>query len=179
MKITPEYIQQVKDDILEGKLPIPEGYDRATGGLFWEKRHSSPCKPLYNLKEYDDKENGVLSMYQIYMQCPTEYDAALVLLGSVNHWNTLCECDWFKEHIARWRYEMSVRNTAIGEAVIYQNAVKGDTRSAKLLLEQNTPKTPRTAAGKRKQRPTKDNFEGDVDTFLQAGLQAINNDKRN
>jgi hypothetical protein len=50
-------------------------------------------------------------MYEKYKEIgdPTEYQTALVLLGSWRHWEHLTGCEWFKEHVTRWRNELAVK----------------------------------------------------------------------
>jgi len=49
-----------------------------------------------------------ISFRQAYLDCgdPTEYEQAMALTGSVEHWKTLCESPFFKEHLVKWRLEL-------------------------------------------------------------------------
>ena len=137
MEYSREYIQKILSDVRKGKTPIPENMDRATSALFWENRCTSKTeqrgmKPIYNLSTRD--HNGTLSMYHIYMQCLTEYEAALVLLGSLSHWNRLCERNWFRPHIEAWRAEMAIRDEAIGRAAMISGAANGNYAAGKALV---------------------------------------------
>lgn len=137
MDISREFIEKRLKAARDGKPPIPDNLDRATAALFWEKRHTSATEargitPIYNLSGRD--HNGTLSMYLLYMQCATEYEAALVLLGSLRHWALLLECKWFQPHIEQWRQDMAVRDEAIGRAAIIQSASGGNHSAGGLLL---------------------------------------------
>lgn len=105
-----------------------------TQGLFYEFRHRTSCSDIgpYNLKEHDFK--GSLSMYQIYMSCASEYEAAQKLLGSWKHWAILCEIHWFKKHLETWREEREIKEAAVGKATILYQAKEGNVTAAKELV---------------------------------------------
>lgn len=137
MEYSREYINKVIKDVRKGIMPVPDRLDRATAALFWEKRHTSMSEergitPIYNLGTRD--HDGTLSMYQIYMQCATEYEAALVLLGSLTHWKLLLECKWFIPHIEQWRKDMALRDEAIGRQALIEAASKGQAPAGAALV---------------------------------------------
>lgn len=108
-----------------------------TMGLFHEFKQqckTTPINPIYNLKKYDWK--GTLSMYLIYLDCSSEYEAAIKLLGDWDHWRRLCSCNWFKPYIESWREEVIIREAALGKAVIINKANEGNLSAAKELLGQ-------------------------------------------
>ena len=106
-----------------------------TQGLFYEYRHQTPTTEcLYTLKDTD--WNGCKSMYLIYMNAGSEYEAALKLLGSWSHWNKLCQCTWFKPYIESWREEREIREAAIGKATLIDKALEGNVSAAKELVNQ-------------------------------------------
>lgn len=147
MEYSREHIEKVTKDVRKGKLPIPENMDKATAALFWEKRHTSAVEErgltsMYNLGTRD--HDGTLSMYQIYMQCATEYEAAIVLLGSLTHWKLLLECKWFQPHIEQWRKDMALRDEAIGRQALLMAASKGVPAAGTALIRD---------AGKRGAKP--------------------------
>lgn len=82
---------------------------RLLGQLFLEtatrKRETAP----YTLKDYDYR--GKPSLYRLYMEesDPTEYRFANKYLADWQHWKRLCECEWFKETVARWREELDLK----------------------------------------------------------------------
>jgi hypothetical protein len=147
MEYSREYIDKIINQVRKGKMPVPENMNKATAALFWEKRHTSACEergltPMYNLGTLD--HDGTVSMYQIYMQCATEYEAALVLLGSLRHWSMLLECKWFKPHIDQWRKDMALRDEAIGRQALLMAAAKGVPAAGSALIRD---------AGKRGAKP--------------------------
>lgn len=76
-----------------------------TRSLFWEHRHPN-YKPFYTTKPYDHE--GCISMYRKYMEIgdPTEYQVAIRLLGSWEHWQKLNGSKWFNELVTPWRKEL-------------------------------------------------------------------------
>lgn len=147
MEYSRETIEKIKKNALKGKLPLPDNMNRATAALFWEKRHASAVEErglqsIYNLGTSD--HDNTLSMYCIYMQCATEYEAALVLLGSLRHWQSLLECSWFKPHVEQWRKDMAVRDEALGRQALIEAASNGNYAAGNALLRD---------AGKRGAKP--------------------------
>lgn len=69
--------------------------------LFYEQSTPEMRKsftPLYTFKEHDhvgQEGNVYKSIYQIYMGCQDEYEAAIKIVGSLYHWDKLCDCTWF------------------------------------------------------------------------------------
>lgn len=126
-----------------GHRNVPKKLHRATQALFWEKRHSSRAKqkgflPIYNLSKRD--HDGTLSMPQIYFQCTSEYEAAMVLLGDWEHWEKLVKCTWFQPYLEKWRNEKDRRDNAIGQGKIVELAAAGNLAAAKYLANKNTSK---------------------------------------
>jgi hypothetical protein len=79
-----------------------------TQSLFWESRHPH-YKPVFTTKKREHE--GCISMYLKYMEIadPTEYQVAIQLLGSWDHWQALCASKWFKELVGGWREELKIR----------------------------------------------------------------------
>ncbi len=156
MEYSRQTIEKIKSDATKGIFPIPDNMLRATAALFWEHRLSSRtsnrgAKPIYNLTERD--HDGTLSMYQIYMQCATEYEAGLVLLGTTRHWRQLCGCKWFAPHVAAWRDEMALRDAALGREALIEAAAKGNYAAGKALIA--ATKIPKEV----KVKPGKDGYD--------------------
>jgi hypothetical protein len=107
-----------------------------TQGLFYEYRYQSAKTGPYNLKEQDWK--GTLSMYQIYMACDSEYDAAQRLLGSWKHWEALLESPFFIAEVSKWREEREIKEAALAKTVLLEQAEEGSVSAAKSLLDQIT-----------------------------------------
>ena len=79
-----------------------------TQSLFVEMKHDKYPAP-FTLKPYDHR--GRMSMYRKYMEIgdPTEYSQAIGLLGSWEHWKTLCAAEWFKPYVEKWRDELATK----------------------------------------------------------------------
>ena len=83
-----------------------------TQSLFYETRHES-YPAFFTLKKSDIERDGVkyISLYQKYLEIgdPTEYQVALQLFGSWDHWQALLKSKWFREHLTGWREELKVK----------------------------------------------------------------------
>jgi hypothetical protein len=96
--------------------PGPEVFDSfkdsqgrfRTQSLFIEYPHES-YPAFFTLKKQDKK--GAISMYRKYMEIgdPTEYQVAIQLLGSWDHWQALTRTKWFRTHLTGWRKELKAR----------------------------------------------------------------------
>ena len=124
--------------IVERSQIIGEGGQYLTQGLFYEYRHQCAKMGPYTLKEYDWK--GTKSMYQIYMSCGSEYEAAQKILGSWKHWEILCSAPFFAKEVEKWREEREIREAALGRATLIQQAQEGNVSAAKALVDAATKK---------------------------------------
>lgn len=104
-------------------LPAPAGADLfatfkdkmgryRTKSLFIETP-LDPYPAFFTRKLYDFTKNGVeyKSLYLKYMEIadPTEYQVAIRLFGSWDHWQALTRSKWFGEHLTGWREELKIR----------------------------------------------------------------------
>lgn len=146
-----------KRDLLpktDNELPIPIGLRNCTKALFYEERHHTTSKITapYCKKDYDYTYNGITykSMYMIYMACDSEYEAAIVLLGSYAHWCKLKECTWFTPYFERWEAERNTRDEAVARKVLVTLAEAGNVTAAKSIYtnsKQPTSKVGRPEKG--------------------------------
>ena len=126
MIITPLYPREIF---------LGDGGSLLTLGLFYEHRHQTPNQnAVYTLRDTDWK--GFKSMYLIYMDEDSEYEAAMKLLGSWPHWKKLCECTWFKPYLKNWRTEREIKEAVIGKKTIIEAAKEGNVAAAKELVNQ-------------------------------------------
>lgn len=104
------------EDTAHAEAPGPDIFDSfkdsqgryRTQSLFIE--HSNESYPaFFTLKKVDRK--GAISMYRKYMEIadPTEYQVAIQLLGSWDHWQALKRSKWFTEELTGWREELKVK----------------------------------------------------------------------
>lgn len=151
-----------------GELPIPLELVGTTQGLFYEHKFNTTCKTRapYCLKPYDWTFEGdtYLSMYLIYMNCDSEYEAAMTLLGSWPHWRKLARAKWFKIHLDAWNEELEIRENALAKSKLIQLTEAGNVTAARTLL---TGK--KSAVGKPKKsgkRKADDKDSDDLDAML-------------
>jgi hypothetical protein len=101
-EVGPEIFDQLKDS--QGRF--------RTQSLFWERRHES-YPAHFTLKKRPIERDGktYISLYEKYMEIgdPTEYQVAIRLLGSWDHWTALCSAKWFQEHVIGWREELKIK----------------------------------------------------------------------
>lgn len=106
-----------------------------TTSLFWENRFAyggTKVIPTFNLSDRD--HDNTLSMYNIYIACDTEYEAAMILLESWKHWEALCASNFFKKHVEAWREERSVREASLAHKVLLRAAADGNMTAARTIL---------------------------------------------
>lgn len=81
-----------------------------TESLFFETNKNRDHRaPVFTLKPVEHK--GLPSLKQLYLSYndPTEYEFAMNVFGSWQHWELLCSLTWFKPHIEAWRKELIVK----------------------------------------------------------------------
>lgn len=120
-------------------LPIPARFLKTTKGLFYEHRHQTTVKEKapYTLKHMDkiDSTGHIYrSMYMIYMHCDSEYEAAITLLGSYNHWKKLKRCSWFEDVLIEWELERNIRDEAIARSILIKLAEAGNVTAARTVF---------------------------------------------
>lgn len=111
-----------------------------TEGLFVETDRSGETA-MYSLKV--DGQDGYPSAYRIFMESVDEYEAAMKLVGNLDHWKKLCSLKWFVEgrpevgHIGlnAWREHMTLRDESMAKKILMEKAQQGDTAAAKKLLD--------------------------------------------
>jgi uncharacterized protein Usg len=66
-------------------------------------------KPVFTLGTEDKGEH--ISLRKIYLEIsdPTEYEFALHVFGSWQHWDKLRQAQWFRKYLDRWRDELEVK----------------------------------------------------------------------
>lgn len=147
-------------EVDQTKLRSHNGIQR-TLALFWEnacivnanKERVNDADPVYTLKDYP--HNGYPSLYEIYMDSATEYEAAMRSLGSWRHWQKLCDSSFFQKYIERWREERKVSEEAFAREVLLLSIVEdGNISAAKTILDDHKKK----GAG----RPTTEAVTGEL-----------------
>ena len=115
---------------------IDKMFRQRRNSLFWETRYANDVlKPIFTLKDEDIVRDGVhyLSLKKIYLSYDHipkyEYEFALDVFGSWEHWVMLSTEAQVAPHIQQWQEELEVRLKA--EAI--RNLLKtsrGDSNSA-------------------------------------------------
>lgn len=129
---------------------------RRYGSLFYEKCLADKSTAVFTLKDHDYK--GYPSLYRLYMESedPTEYEFAINNLDGWEHWEILCQAEWFQPFVSRWRRELEVKIRSRALANIVLEAADPKSRNTynanKMLLEKGW--LDRNTKG----RPTKDDI---------------------
>ena len=118
-----------------------------TQGLFVEFSPEAP----YTMQVRDKQtKNGhtAISAYRVYMESVDEYDAAMRLVGNLEHWRKLCGLKWFREGIAgvvsigldQWREDMAMRDASTAKEQLIKNVQSSNVNASKFLYEASTKK---------------------------------------
>lgn len=134
---------------------------------------------LFTLK--DEDHNGYRSLYRLYMEAndPTEYLFATTHLGGWAHWERLCDTDFFKPYVDRWRKELDLRFRAHALKNIHDIANSSSARDRlsanKIIVDGKWGKTEAKGRG----RPSKEEIKKEAhrlaeeDRSLNADLERI------
>lgn len=160
-----------------------------TQALFKETNNPNlSYRPIYTMG-YDDSE--LPSARRIYESSTDEYEAALKLVGNMDHWRRLTGinadgnyvCQWFMlgtdrfEGLLQWREDMKLRDESLAKAILVLQAKSGNVPAAKALMEYNK----KTGAGRPSNKSTSsvDAKKADVlNRMKNAGLVAISGTPR-
>lgn len=99
-----------------------------TASLFWDKQYNKE-HAIYVLGNKDKEVDGKVlpSLYRLYitMSDITEYNFANEYFESYQHWQAICEEEWFKPLITRWRKELELKIKAEAlKEIIAQSAAE-------------------------------------------------------
>lgn len=141
---------------IEAKLSNRMG-TRLTTGLFHETELDK-SKVVYTLR--DEAYNGLPSAKAIYMEIadPTEYAAALAIVGSWNHWLRLLGNKLLLKHIEDWRVELEIKMRSEALLSVAKQSVEktaSGLTAAKYIAEQGWLK-----GGKG--RPSKEDVKAEI-----------------
>lgn len=118
-----------------------------TRSLFWETnavhlRDEYP--PIYTLKDEDYLEYKSARKIYLEQRDPTEYRAAMAIVGSWAHWKHMLEnCKWFVEKLDEWRDELEVLLRSEGvEGIVAdsQSSSRSAVTSSKWLADKGWEK---------------------------------------
>lgn len=135
-----------------------------TKALFFETTLADKSTVLYTLKEKDHIVDGVTypSLHRLYLEVndPTEYAFAVKYLDGWSHWETLCQCTWFKPYLKKWRTELELRmkSKALSRIMVESaSASKNALAANRYLLEKGWE--PQEGQGSKRGRPTKEDIK--------------------
>ena len=178
MLLTQEEKKERWEAAFAGEIHVPKNLHRATMALFWEMRHKCHAKKrglvaVYNMsmKDHDD----TLSFPQLYFQCESDYEAAMVLLGSWKHWEKLTGTTWFAEKLGQWKEEKVQRDKAHARAKIKELANSGNLSACKFIAAGGLDEAPVTKP-KDKPEPTaqpSSTPDKDADAWLDESLERL------
>lgn len=138
------YVREAMPDIAKRVRDARGRY--LTSALFQEtKRPDSPYEPIYTLAEFP-KHNRICAR-QLYMEAndPTEYAAAMSILGSWEHWQHLCGAPWFAPIVEQWRAELKQKllHEATKKVIELCDSYESSSSlaAAKKLIETLSPKS--------------------------------------
>ncbi len=120
-------------DAPSSKFRNPHNNSRFLKHLFYETTPADKKNVIYTLKDIDHK--GYPSLYRLYLELGdlTEYEFANKYLDGWEHWCMLCECNWFKPYVARWRQELDLKIKAQMLKGIRLEATKGGRESLQAM----------------------------------------------
>lgn len=116
---------------------------------------------------------GFVSLYRLYIETadPTEYAFAIRYLDGWEHWELLCQSQWFKPYVTRWRRELETKIRSQSLAKIIDLAHNSDSREAfqaqKFLLSGDW----KTRDEAKRGRPSKDEIKHEAERLARLESQ--------
>jgi hypothetical protein len=104
------------------------------------------------------------SLPYIFRNSNSEYDCAIAMLGSWEHWRKLCGLEWFMtgaimntqlSGLNDWRAEKDLAEESLAKKVLLDAIAEGDVNSAWKLYDKKTKTTTVKAGRPEKKIPTK------------------------
>jgi hypothetical protein len=140
-----------------------------TQGLFYEWNNPDAI--------YTMRDSGLSAMYiarsgkgykslpYIFRNSCSEYDCAIEVLGSWEHWKKLCKLDWFMtgaimnnnnlSGLNDWRTEKEIAEESKAKKVLMEAIKTGDIQAAKFIYDKKTKTSTAKAGRPEKKVPTK------------------------
>lgn len=148
---------------------------RLTKSLFFEESEDRSLV-VYTLKDSDHTVDGVTypSLYRLFMEADdlTEYSFAVSHLDGWEHWQMLCNSNWFRPYAKRWREELEVRARSRSLLRLRAEAASSSKNAYlanKFLIERGwVSKEDKSAVG----RPSKEAIKKEADLLFQSSKEA-------
>lgn len=135
-------------DIRMTDIPVRGGNNiMFTQGLFYEFGNTDA---VYTLKGEDvtKGDKTYISLPKVYMESSDEYEAAMRLVGSMQHWRKLCSQAWFLdgidvhsfEGVKQLREDMVARDKSIAKQQLMAAAHEGNVTAMKTIYGESPTK---------------------------------------
>ena len=118
-----------------------------TQGLFYEFGNQDA---VYTLKGEDvtKGDKRYVSLYRVYMESVDEYEAAMRIVGSMQHWRKLCSQSWFLdgadafswEGLKQAREDMAARDKSVSKQQLITAAGEGNVNAMKTIYGESVAK---------------------------------------
>lgn len=139
-----EYI--VAGGIPLSKMKDDSGRYRTNIFLEFSRQNWEKYPPIYTMRGQDRR--GCISARRIYMEAADEYDAAMQLVGSWEHWQRLCKINKFMngqatgevfEGLAAWREEKKLKDKSEARKLLMKSAKDGNVTAQKIIYDGKEP----------------------------------------
>jgi hypothetical protein len=138
-----------------------------TVSLFYENAYDSDAP--FTLKEEDFRH--YLAPKPRYVAAASEYEAALSILGSWDHWKALKKCKWFIPTLESWEAERCLREETEAKKILIEEAENGNVTAAKAIYDQGKQsKRGRPSKAEKAKVLTK---EQEMDEFLAVAMDKV------
>jgi len=150
----------------KNRLRGPQGH-YLTQGLFKELYMNDDAP--FTLRE-DDRE-GYIAIKPHFVNAATEYDAALTILGSWEHWTRLKKTKWFAPYFDAWEAERNLREETEAKKILIEEAENGNITAAKAIYDNGkASKRGRPSKAEKSKNLTK---EQEIDEFLTQAMTKV------
>ena len=111
------------------------------------------------------------SMKRLYLEIadPNEYEFALKVLGSWDHWRSLLKNPTIMAYIEKWREELATKLAAVGVKSLLQKATDGDVQAAKFLATKQWNNVFEKVTKSKVESKEKQEIEDDYRRLMQSG----------
>ena len=117
------------------------------------------------------EEQYYWSMKRLYLEIadPNEYEFALKVLGSWDHWRSLLKNPTIMAYIEKWREELATKLAAVGVKSLLQKATDGDVQAAKFLATKQWNNVFEKVTKSKVESKEKQEIEDDYRRLMQSG----------
>jgi len=120
-----------------------------TQGLFYEFNNLEAPFTLRSVDYTSKRGNTYTSVAKIFIESVDEYEAAITILGSWEHWEKLCNLSWFTEGyttstgmvyggLNNWRNQMKLRDESLAKSQLIDQVKTGNVAASRYLHEIST-----------------------------------------